>query len=143
MKKIYVITHFISTVFVFLFLLGSIFSIFFFVKFTNVEGPTFDGAIYLLSPFFITSLFTLEFYVRRYPKKQSLLTKIYFFSALFFIFIIFIVMPNYIEKRDLSFTSGPPNHMFVFFISSLFYLFLSFFIVSKITNDSDEEIKQD
>lgn len=140
MEKIYVITHRISISIVFLLLFVGIISIFFQTRFTTLPTPTYSGGTYLISPFFLLSLFTLEYYVRSNPKKQSTLTKIYFFSSLFVSFIIFMVIPNFADKRGLDLISGPSNQIFIFYISSLIHLLLSFFIVSKIKIKSNEEI---
>jgi hypothetical protein len=140
MKKTYVITHIISTVLSLTTILLFTLRLAYLTKYPNNETPLdFTIGTHYSIPLLLISIFTLEYFVNRYPKIQKNLTKTYFFLSLWCVFSIIIGLSSYYENNGYDLVDNPTGNLFYFYEIFLTYFLISFFIVSKVKVKSDEE----
>ena len=139
MKKTYVITHIISTILSLVIILLGTLRLAYLTKYPNNEIPLdFTIGTHYSIPLFLISIFTLEYFVNRYPKIQTNLTKTYFFLSLWCVFSIIFGVSSYYENNGYDLVDNPTEDLFYFYELFLTYFLISFFIVSKIKVTNDE-----
>jgi hypothetical protein len=122
----YIITLGLITLYVFVFLYRVLYS----------PGQDFQVMSYLILPIFLLNILTVEYFVKKHPEIQPSLLKYIFFTGIGFIFIGWIVVPQYLVDGG-NIMEDKDN---ILPLSTMFtsYFLISWFVVSKIKVNSDE-----